>query len=68
MADYWEKQLKEISTLVDEARADFMTSWEAALQAAADAFKSSVEEITNAFEKSMAGTFGTFAEMQKQYD
>ena len=68
LASYWKKQLEELNSMVDSARTEFMTAWEEALQAAADAFRSSVEEIVMTFEKSMTGSFGTYAEMQKFYN
>jgi recombinational DNA repair ATPase RecF len=68
LASYWEKQLQSINELVANARTDFMSAWEEALQAAADAFKSSVEEIVLSFEKSMTGSFNGYAQMQEAYD
>ena len=68
LASYWKQQLDEINSLVESARADFMSAWEEALQAAAEAFKASIENIVSTFEKSMTGAFGTYASMQKAYE
>lgn len=68
LASYWKQQLDEIEDMINQSRTDYMAAWEAALQAAADAFRSSVQEIVSEFEKSMTGAFGTYAEMQKSYE
>ena len=68
MASYWKQQLDSIGEMVDNARAEYMSSWQTAIQQVADAFKASMQEIVDAFEKSVTGSYGTFAEMQKQYD
>ena len=67
-ADYWKKQLEEINSMVDKAQQDFMSSWENALQVAADAYKNTIEETIRDFEKSQTGLFGSYDSMLEYYD
>ena len=66
---YWEENLEEIDSQIRDAEADYMSSWEEALEAAADAFENSVTRTMEDFSERMTGAFkGSIEEMQEAFD
>lgn len=66
--EYWQKQLDEINSMVEQAHTDYLNSWKTTLEAAANAYKNTIEEMFNEFEKQMTGTFGTYDKMLETYE
>jgi hypothetical protein len=64
----FKEALKEAESALQESQTEFMSRWETALTAAADAFKSHVEMIAEEFSESMGGIYGTLEEMQTAFD
>ena len=60
--------LKHIEKETAAAEEEMMSSWESALEAAADAFETAVDNTISSFEKAMAGTFGSLEELQGAFD
>ena len=60
--------LKHIEKETAAAEEEMMSDWEGALQAAADAFETAVDNTISSFEKAMAGTFGSLEELQNAFD
>ena len=60
--------LKLIEKETAAAEEEMMSSWESALEAAADAFETAVDNTISSFEKAMAGTFGSLEELQGAFD
>ena len=65
---FWSETVKTISQEVAASEEDMMSRWKAALQSAADAYTDSVNQVMDAFEKSMSGIAGSFDELQTKYD
>ena len=63
-----EETLEHIEEQTQAAEEEMMGNWEAALQAAADAFDQAVDSTISSFEKAMAGTFGSLEELQAGFD
>ena len=63
-----EKTLEHIEEQTQAAEEEMMGNWEAALQAAADAFDQAVDSTISSFEKAMAGTFGSLEDLQEGFN
>ena len=64
----WQEQIDTIENKYREVESSFMSSWEEALQSAADTWKASVDNIIEDFSKKLAGTAGSLALLREQYD
>ena len=64
----WDKTIATISETVKQNENDMFSSLSEALQAAADQYKTTMEGITETFEESMSGSYGSLAAMQEAYD
>ena len=64
----WEDTLKVMYQENRDAEQQYLADWEAALQASRDAFLAETEMELEAFEKKMAGVYGSFDNMQKEFN
>lgn len=64
----WEEALKVVLEEAQAAEADYLASWEGALQAQQDAFIANAKIELEALEREMADGYGTLEEMQKALD
>ena len=64
----WEKTIKQLDEEVQGAHQNMMGSWEAALEAASNAFEEAVERTIATFEEAISGTFGSLEALQAAFD
>ena len=64
----WEDTLKVMYEENRNAEQQYLADWEAALQASRDAFLEETEMELEAFEEKMAGVYGSFENMQKEFN
>jgi hypothetical protein len=66
--DYWQERLDAINQQVEEAEQDMLSSWQEAIQTAADIFAQEVELVAESMEKALSGTFGNLTYLKDHYD
>lgn len=65
---FWQDTLDEIDGEIRSAEQDYMASWEAALQEAADAFDESITASLEKFTDALAGEMGSLEALQSEFD
>ena len=63
----WDEALKTMREENRNAEQQYLSDWEAALQASRDAFLAETDIQLKALEERMAGTYGTIANMQEEF-
>ena len=66
--EYWKDRMDELQVESDNYYSAMQESWANALQAAQEEFEITVQETVDAYEKAMAGTFGSLDALQQAFD
>jgi TP901 family phage tail tape measure protein len=64
----WDESIKKMEDELQDAKEDFMSNWEEALQAARDAFDNNVENMVDDFSSKIGGLSGSIAALQEKWD
>ena len=66
--EYWKNVVEELDNQLMEDQENFMTSWQDALQVAADNFTAKMDRAFENLEDNLAGSFKSFEEMEAAMD